>query len=78
MIAESRIIAYDGKRVTFWYRDSETRQKITVTMDKFEFVGLLLSHIPGKNFKMVRHIGIYSRRIQAYTNRIPWGSDITY
>ncbi|MDW7777312.1 MAG: transposase [Methanosarcinales archaeon] len=60
--AESRIIAYDGKRVTFWYRDSETRQKINVTMDKFEFVGLLFSHIPEKNFKIVRYIGIYSRR----------------
>lgn len=61
-IAESRIIAYDGKQVTFWYKDSETDQKITVTMDKFEFVGLLLSHIPEKNFKIVRYIGIYSRR----------------
>lgn len=61
-IAESRIIAYDGKQVTFWYKDTETEQKITVTMDKFEFVGLLLSHIPEKNFKIVRYIGIYSRR----------------
>jgi Putative transposase len=66
-IAESRIIAYDGKHVTFWYRDSETDQKITVTMDKFEFVGLLLSHIPEKNFKIVRYIGIYSRRGYRHT-----------
>jgi len=66
-IAESRIIAYDGKQVTFWYKDSETDQKITVTMDKFEFVGLLLSHIPEKNFKIVRYIGIYSRRGYRHT-----------
>jgi hypothetical protein len=66
-IAESRIITYDGKQVTFWYRDSETHQKMTVTMDKFEFVGLLLSHIPEKNFKLVRYIGIYSRRGYRHT-----------
>jgi uncharacterized Zn finger protein (UPF0148 family) len=61
-IAESRITAYDGKQVTFWYKDTRTKQKITVTMDKFEFVHRLLSHIPEKNFKIVRYVGLYSRR----------------
>ena len=35
---------------------------MTVTMDKFEFIRVLLSHIPEKNFKIVRYCGIYSRR----------------
>lgn len=61
-IAESRITGYDGKQVTFWYKDTKTKQKITVTLDKFEFVHRLLSHIPEKNFKIVRYIGLYSRR----------------
>ena len=61
-IAESRIIAFDRKQITFWYKDSETKQKKTVTMDRFEFIRLLLSHIPEKNFKIVRYVGIYSRR----------------
>jgi hypothetical protein len=61
-IAESRIIAFDGKQVTFWYKDSETKQRKTVTIEKFEFIRLLLSHIPEKNFKIVRYVGIYSRR----------------
>jgi hypothetical protein len=61
-IAESRITGYDGKQVTFWYEDTKTKQKITVTMDKFEFVHRLLSHVPEKNFKIVRYIGLYSRR----------------
>lgn len=61
-IAESRIIAFDGKQVTFWYKDSETKQRRTVSMEKFEFIRLLLSHIPEKNFKIVRYVGIYSRR----------------
>lgn len=61
-IAESRITGYDGKHVTFWYKDTRTGQKNTVTLDKFEFVHKLLSHVPEKNFKMVRYCGIYSRR----------------
>ncbi|HLB72258.1 MAG: transposase [Candidatus Methanoperedens sp.] len=61
-IAESRITRYDGKQVTFWYEDTKTKQRITVTMDKFEFVHRLLSHVPEKNFKVVRYIGLYSRR----------------
>jgi hypothetical protein len=61
-IAESRITAFDGKEVTYWYEDSKTKIKRTVTMDKFEFIKLLLSHIPEKNFKIVRFVGIYSRR----------------
>lgn len=61
-IAESRIMVFDGKQVTFWYKDSETKQRKTVTMEKFEFIRLLLSHIPEKNFKIVRYVGIYSRR----------------
>jgi hypothetical protein len=61
-IAESRIMNFDGNHVTYWYEDSETKQKKTITMDKFEFIRLLLSHIPEKNFKIVRYVGIYSRR----------------
>ena len=61
-IGESRITAFDGKQVTYWYKDSETKKIITVTMEKFEFIRLLLSHLPEKNFKIVRYVGIYSRR----------------
>jgi hypothetical protein len=61
-IAESRITVFNGKQVTFWYKDSETKQIKTVAMEKFEFIRLLLSHIPEKNFKIVRYVGIYSRR----------------
>ena len=60
-IAESRIMNFDGNQVTYWYEDSETKQKKTVTMDKFEFIQLLISHVPEKNFKIVRYDGIYSR-----------------
>jgi len=31
-------------------------------MEKFEFIRLLLTHIPENNFKIVRYVGVYSRR----------------
>ena len=39
-----------------------TKKVQTVAMDKFEFIRLLLSHIPEKDFKIVRYAGVYSRR----------------
>lgn len=60
-IAESRIIGWDDKEVEFWYEDSETGKKENVTMPILQFIGRLVSHIPEKQFKMVRHYGIYAR-----------------
>jgi len=59
-IADSRIIGYDTKNVTFKYeRDGIT---CNVTMDKYEFIHSVIKHIPDANFKMVRYYGIHARR----------------
>ena len=59
-IADSRIIGYNTKNVTFKYeRDGITH---TVTMDKYEFINSVIKHIPDENFKMVRYFGIHARR----------------
>jgi len=59
-IADSRIIGYDTRNVTFVY---EREGKInTVVMDKFEFIHNVIKHIPNKNFKMIRYFGIHARR----------------
>ena len=59
-IADSRIIAYDTKNVTFVYeREGITRK---VVMDKFAFIHNVIKHIPDAHFKMVRYYGIHSRR----------------
>lgn len=60
-IAESRIIAYDGKQVTFWYETHENKERVEVTLPVHEFIGLLIRHIAEKGFKMVRHYGLYAR-----------------
>jgi len=59
-IADSRIIGYDGKNVTFVYeREGRT---CTVVMDKFQFIHDVIKHIPDAHFKMVRYYGIHGRR----------------
>lgn len=64
-IAESRIISYDGKQVTFWYEKHENKERVEVTLPVYEFIGLLIRHIADKGFKMVRHYGLYSRTKKA-------------
>lgn len=67
-IAEYRITSFNDKVVTFWFKDPDSDKKkyITLTMEKF--LGRILSHIPPRNFKMVRRFGLYSRRSK---NKIP-------
>lgn len=61
-IAESRVENYDGKEVRFWYERHDNGERVKVKLPVFEFIGRLVRHIPERQFKMVRHYGIYSRR----------------
>jgi len=60
-IANGRIIAYDKKRVTFFYKDNLMR-KITITRTVNDFISSLIQHIPPKQFKIVRYYGKYCRK----------------
>ena len=62
-ISQSRILDYDGKEVTFVYtRDTQKRVK---KLPVFEFIEKVVSHLPDKHFKVVRHFGLYGRRCRA-------------
>jgi hypothetical protein len=67
-IAEYRIIFFNEKIVKFWYQNPDSKKKLTITLSMKKFLGRILSHIPPKNFKMVRRFGLYSRRSK---NKIP-------
>lgn len=69
-LAEYRIIRYDGKTVTFWYKDHYTNRRVTMTLEVKEFIKRLIDHIPVKGFKMVRRYGIYSRRSKSISIKI--------
>ena len=60
-IAESRIVAYDGKTVTFKYTPHGQSQEVQESISAMEFIQRLIIHIPNTHFKMIRNYGIYSR-----------------
>ena len=60
-IAEYRITEYDGKKVSFWYTDTETQKKHYLTLTVWEFMKRLILHIQPKNFKAIRRYGFYAR-----------------
>lgn len=62
-ISNSRIIAYDGTNVTFTYE--ENNKQLIKTMPKFQFIKAVLQHIVPKQFKVIRRVGLYSRRSKA-------------
>ena len=68
-VAESRIISYDGNEVVFWYRDDDEIVHY-VTMDVEGFIHAVIDHIPDKQFKTIRHYGVYSRGVKRKFKRL--------
>jgi hypothetical protein len=61
VMAQSRITAYDGINVSYWYQRHEDDEVVNVTEHAFEFIKKLIIHIPEKHFKMLRYYGIYAK-----------------
>lgn len=59
VMAESRIIDYDGTYVTFWYQRHEDNKIVIEKIHSFEFIERLIIHIPEENFKYIRFYGAY-------------------
>jgi Putative transposase/Transposase zinc-binding domain len=60
-IANSRIYAYDGKYVSFYYVNNDNI-RVNVVMKVYDFISALIQHIPPPQFKMIRYYGAYARR----------------
>jgi hypothetical protein len=68
-IADTRILAYDGAMVTFYYEDHQgTRYEQTLSV--LEFLHGVVRHIPPQHFKMVRYFGLYAPRKAAQVRAI--------
>jgi hypothetical protein len=62
-LAESRIVAYDGKAVTFRYRDRKNGNRVkTTTLDAPTFCLRFLSHVLPPGFVRIRRTGYLSNR----------------
>ena len=59
VMAESRIIDYDGTYVTFWYQRHEDDKVVIEKIHAYEFISRLIIHIPEENFKYIRFYGAY-------------------
>jgi len=60
-IANTRICGYDGKTVSFWYKDNK-EVKHYRTMEVLGFISALVQHVPDRQFKMIRYYGSYCRK----------------
>ena len=59
VMAQSRITAYDGTSVTYWYQRHEDDGIVYKTEHAHEFIKELIIHIPEKVFNMLRYYGLY-------------------
>lgn len=59
-ISNSRILAYDGKTVTFSVTNRETGEKEPVSLPAMEFIRRFLFHVLPKGFTRVRYSGFLS------------------
>jgi|SRR3954469_19407756 Putative transposase len=67
-IANSRLVAFDGERVTFKWKDYRTkadaRYKL-MTLDADEFIRRFLIHILPDGFHRIRHYGLFANANRA-------------
>ena len=60
-IANTRIVAYNGEAVRFYWKDHDDKIHFKIML-VHDFISAIIQHIPEKNQKLVRHYGAYSRR----------------
>jgi hypothetical protein len=63
-LATSHLTDYDGERVTFWYLDTQTGVRQTVTCSALDFTSRLVPHIPPKGMQIVHYAGLYARSVK--------------
>jgi hypothetical protein len=58
-ISVKRIESYDGKSVSYWYRDHKTKQIEHETLPALQFIGRMVQHILPKGFQRIRYYGLH-------------------
>lgn len=69
-IGLNRIEEYDGQSVSFVDTDKVDGRKKIETLSVEEFISRLIRHIPDEQFKMIRHYGMYARRIKTLCKKL--------
>lgn len=58
-ISVRRIESYDGKVISYWYRDHKTAQIKHETLPALQFIGRMAQHILPKGFQRIRYYGLH-------------------
>lgn len=62
VMAQSRILDYDGQFVTYYYDRHEDNKRVIEKVHASQFIKRLIIHIPDEQFKMIRYYGIYAKK----------------
>lgn len=62
VLAETRMVGYDGMMVTFLYLDFNSGTNVKWTLLAETFVSLLIQHIPPRRFRMIRYYGLIANK----------------
>jgi hypothetical protein len=78
-ISVRRIEAYNGRSVTYWYRDHESGQIEHATLAVLRFIGRMVQHILPKGFQRIRYYGLhgnvrYARARETLAAVVPAGT----
>lgn len=61
-ISVRRIERYDGRTVSYWYRDHKTGHIEHATLPALRFIGRMVQHILPKGFQRIRYFGLHGNR----------------
>lgn len=61
VIAESRILKYDGENVTWFYSDHTHEEYHEITESTESFITKILRHLLPSNYKSIRYYGFYNK-----------------
>lgn len=62
VIAESRILNYDGEFVTWWYSDHTNEKYLEVKESTLSFISKIIRHLLPEKFKIIRYYGFYKKK----------------
>ncbi len=63
-IANSRLMHYSGADVKFWFFDHKTKTKKIKACSSFEFIRMVIQHIPDKGFRLIRYYGFLANALR--------------
>jgi len=64
-ISVRRIEQYDGRTVSYWYRDHKTKSIQHETIPALTFIGRMVQHILPKGFQRIRYYGLHGNSCYA-------------